>query len=126
LIISEKEVNIFIIKMATSLGDNLSDEIINIKCCLCIQDNRVREADKYCVQCKDYYCAPCIEIHRKIPATKEHKLLDKSDFRSLGPDGSLPSFPTQRCTLHPAKVVDMFCEDHNEAACASCMFLNHR
>jgi hypothetical protein len=66
-------------------------------------------------------------MHMKIPMMKGHKILDKADFTTQGQDGgSLPSFPTQRCSLHKEEVVKLYCEDHDEVACASCIALNHR
>lgn len=112
--------------MASSGYEITSDEIINIKCCSCAEKNKITEADKYCIDCKDYYCLTCVDAHRLFPVMKGHKILDKADFRTLGPDGSLPSFPTMRCSLHPTKVVDMFCKQHDEVACASCIALSHR
>jgi hypothetical protein len=103
-----------------------SDEVVNIKCCVCLEEKRTREAEKYCCECKDYYCSSCVEIHQKVPSMKGHKILQKSDFKTLAHDGSLPSFPTRRCFLHIAEVVNMYCEDHDEVACASCIALSHR
>jgi hypothetical protein len=112
--------------MASGGTDSMSDEIINNKCCVCLEKNRTREAEKYCVDCKNYYCSSCVGMHKIFPVTKGHKILDKADFRTPGKDGSLPSFPYQRCSLHMTDVINMYCEDHDEVACASCIILTHR
>lgn len=104
----------------------MSDEIVTNKCLVCAKKNKRTEADKYCVDCKDYYCKSCADIHTIIPAMDKHELLDKRSFKSFRNDGLLPCFPTQRCSIHPSKVVDMFCKDHDDVACATCIALSHR
>jgi hypothetical protein len=112
--------------MATGGGEVNSDEIINIKCCFCVKNNRTREAVKYCVECKEYYCIPCTDTHRMFPTLAGHKLLDKADLRSTGSDGDLLSVPTQRCSLHHTEVTNMYCKDHDQVACPPCIALDHR
>lgn len=112
--------------MATGGSEVMSDEILNIKCSICVKKGLSREAEKYCIECQDYYCSSCIDMHTLFPSMTGHKLLDKASFRSLGLDSSLPSIPTQRCSLHPFKVTDMFCMDHDEIICTSCVALSHR
>jgi hypothetical protein len=113
-----------ITKMATSGCDLTSDEIIHIKCCVCAGENRIREGEKYCKDCKEYFCSSCVGIHNNISSMKRHQIMDKGDFKSLGPDGSLPSYPTQRCAQHQLEVVTMYCKDHDEVACATCIALS--
>ncbi|XP_045204221.2 uncharacterized protein LOC123557073 [Mercenaria mercenaria] len=104
-----------------------SDEIITVKCCVCTKKNITREAEKYCVECQDYYCIPCTDSHKMFPTLSGHQILDKDDFSSHGLHPTdLPSFPTERCSTHKAKILDMFCINHNEVVCASCVALNHR
>ncbi|XP_053402217.1 uncharacterized protein LOC123540155 [Mercenaria mercenaria] len=112
--------------MAAKGGNNASDEIIDTKCSVCAGKNITREAEKYCVECQDYYCIPCTDTHKTFPALRAHKLLDKADFSSRGLQSSLPSFPTERCRIHKAKLLDMFCKNHDEAVCATCVAINHR
>lgn len=113
--------------MATNRADITSDEYISIKCVPCAEENRIVQADKYCILCNVYYCLPCADMHhRRFTELTKHKLLDISDVESLPSDGSLPSVSIQRCSLHPTKIVDMFCEKHDEVACASCITLSHR
>ncbi|XP_053402503.1 E3 ubiquitin-protein ligase TRIM33-like [Mercenaria mercenaria] len=112
--------------MAAKGGDNASDEIIDIKCCVCAGKNITREAEKYCVECKDYYCIPCTDMHKAFPLMRGHKLLDKADFSTHGLQSSLPCFPIERCSIHKAKLLDMFCKNHDEVVCATCVAINHR
>ncbi|XP_053397410.1 E3 ubiquitin/ISG15 ligase TRIM25-like isoform X2 [Mercenaria mercenaria] len=113
--------------MATKENIDASDEIITVKCCVCTKKNITRDAEKYCVECKDYYCIPCTDSHKMFPAMSGHQILDKADFSSHGLQvAELPSYPTERCSTHKAKLLDMFCANHNEVVCASCVAIHHR
>ncbi|XP_045187962.2 E3 ubiquitin-protein ligase TRIM33-like isoform X2 [Mercenaria mercenaria] len=114
------------VKMAAKDSDNASDEIIDTKCCVCAGKNIIRQAEKYCVECQDYYCIPCTDMHKTFPLLGGHKLLDKAEFSTHGLQTSLPSFPTERCQIHKAKLLDMFCKNHDEVVCATCVAINHR
>ncbi|XP_060573283.1 uncharacterized protein LOC132731173 [Ruditapes philippinarum] len=106
-----------------SLG---SDEFINFKCCLCQKKHITKEADVYCVECQDYYCTPCTDVHKMFPAMSTHQFIDKSSFNRVNFPKSLPSFPVERCEAHKTKLLDMYCADHDDIACATCIAIKHR
>ncbi|XP_060573281.1 uncharacterized protein LOC132731171 [Ruditapes philippinarum] len=111
--------------MAT--GCSGSDEFVNFKCCLCEKKNITKVADTYCVDCQDYYCSPCTNLHKMFPsAVGEHHFIDKSSFNTVSLQKSLPSFPVERCEAHKTKLLDMYCADHDEVACATCIAIKHR
>ncbi|XP_045191268.2 uncharacterized protein LOC123548098 [Mercenaria mercenaria] len=111
--------------MAT--GGNGSDEFINFKCCICANKNIIREAENYCVECQDYYCTPCTDLHKLFPsAMGVHQFIDKTNFSTTDVQRVLPSFPVERCTVHKSKLLDMYCADHDEIVCATCVALKHR
>ncbi|XP_060573264.1 uncharacterized protein LOC132731155 [Ruditapes philippinarum] len=111
--------------MATSCSG--SDEFVNFKCCLCEKKHIVKEADTYCVECQDYYCSPCTDLHKMFPsAMGVHQFIDKSSFNTVSLQKSLPSFPVERCEAHKTKLLDMYCADHDDIACATCIAIKHR
>ncbi|XP_060573282.1 uncharacterized protein LOC132731172 [Ruditapes philippinarum] len=104
-----------------------SDECINFKCCLCEKKNITKEADTYCVECQDYFCSPCTDLHKLFPsAVGVHQFIDKSSFNTADLQKSLPSFPVERCETHKIKLLDMYCADHDYIACATCIAIKHR
>ncbi|XP_060573267.1 uncharacterized protein LOC132731158 [Ruditapes philippinarum] len=108
--------------MATSCSE--SDEFVNFKCCLCEKKHIVKEADTYCVECQDYYCSSCTDLHKMFPsAVGEHHFIDKSSFNL---QKSLPTFSVERCEAHKTKLLDMYCADHDDIACATCIAIKHR
>lgn len=111
--------------MASGGGETLSDELITLKCNVCAMQNRTKDAEKYCTECQEYYCIPCSDMHKMLAMLKGHNLLTKEDFHGPVHQGSLPHIPTERCTKHTFKVLDMYCEDHDVTFCASCI-ADHR
>ncbi|XP_060591963.1 probable E3 ubiquitin-protein ligase MID2, partial [Ruditapes philippinarum] len=103
-----------------------SDEFINFKCCLCEKKNIKKEADIYCVECQDYYCTPCTDLHKMFPAMSTHQFIDKSSFNTVSLQKSLPSFPVEKCEVHKSELLDMYCADHDDVACATCIAIKHR
>ncbi|XP_060575759.1 uncharacterized protein LOC132733175 [Ruditapes philippinarum] len=99
-----------------------SDESSDIKCSACKEQDKNIAADKYCVDCQDYYCSQCLELHETLPALKSHNLLDTNDDKI----GQLKMIPTEKCEKHHYKIVDMFCQNHDEVGCATCMATDHR
>ncbi|XP_053388419.1 transcription intermediary factor 1-beta-like, partial [Mercenaria mercenaria] len=113
--------------MATGgLHVDTSDEIFDFTCSPCAEQNKNREAVRYCVECQDYYCQSCTDMHKMFPAMRGHKLLNKADFNSSSHQQNLPQVPTERCNVHKTKVIDMYCRDHDEVCCTSCVAENHR
>ncbi|XP_045184897.2 uncharacterized protein LOC123542914 [Mercenaria mercenaria] len=103
-----------------------SDEIFDFTCSPCAEQNKNREAARYCVECQDYYCQSCTDMHKMFPAMRGHKLLFKADYSSPSNQPSLPPVPTERCNNHKTKLIDMYCLDHDEVCCTSCVAENHR
>ncbi|XP_060589802.1 uncharacterized protein LOC132744991 [Ruditapes philippinarum] len=102
-----------------------SDETILLLCSPCKHKERNKEADKYCADCHDYYCSDCLNIHDDLPALSGHKILDKCQVKD-GTSGTLPVTPTQRCERHGFKLVDMYCQGHDNVGCSTCMAVDHR
>ncbi|XP_045196544.2 uncharacterized protein LOC123551572 [Mercenaria mercenaria] len=111
--------------MAT-VEDITSDETFNFKCSSCVNLKRNREAVKYCVECQGYCCQECVETHTAFVALKSHTLLDKVSFKSARSATGLPDVPTEICSEHEIKVLDMYCENHDVVGCTTCMALDHR
>ncbi|XP_053398370.1 transcription intermediary factor 1-alpha-like [Mercenaria mercenaria] len=112
--------------MASGGSEYTSDEIFNFKCSSCLANNRNREAAKYCVECQGYCCQSCADMIHMMPALKGHTLLDNSNYKSSSFHAGLPAVPTERCSSHETKIVDIYCGNHDEVGCTTCMALNHR
>lgn len=97
-----------------------TDEMFEFQCSLCKEKNKNIEADKFCVDCDDYYCKNCVKSHDHFPALKDHQILGKQQFQFT------ESEPTERCKIHTDKLVNMYCKQHDVVACFDCMTDQHR
>lgn len=98
-----------------------SDETFDHRCSVCRTENKNVEAEKYCVDCPDYYCDKCAKGVHSAPALRKHKIIGKD-----AADGALPSFPTSRCEKHGHHIMNMYCKDHDEVGCYTCMIVDHK
>ncbi|KAL4221118.1 hypothetical protein ACF0H5_019378 [Mactra antiquata] len=106
--------------------DNSSEETFDFICTTCDSKGKIVEAVRYCIECSGYCCQTCTDIHHTFPTLKGHNLLDASQGnQASNQPSSLPEFPTERCNLHTGKVIDMYCEEHNEVCCCTCVATNH-
>ncbi|XP_045196109.2 transcription intermediary factor 1-alpha-like isoform X1 [Mercenaria mercenaria] len=112
--------------MATGGCEVTSDELINFKCTPCAELNKTKQAVKYCVQCQGYCCQTCVDTHRVFPTLKGHTLVDKLNLKSQLVATELPVVPTETCSTHGIKILDMYCENHDVVGCTSCIALDHR
>ncbi|XP_053373369.1 uncharacterized protein LOC123534205 isoform X2 [Mercenaria mercenaria] len=101
---------------------NTSEKKIGMLCSACKEQNKNNEAEKYCVDCQEYYCSECLKLHSTLPALKRHKLLGKE----AGQSGQLRMVPTERCERHNFKTMDMFCQNHDVIGCGTCIAVDHR
>ncbi|XP_053397526.1 uncharacterized protein LOC128556416 isoform X2 [Mercenaria mercenaria] len=108
--------------MATGGNELASDEIGDFQCLTCTNKTAV----KYCVECQGNCCQVCVDTHSRFPTLKGHTLLDKSNCQTPGVPAKLPEVPTERCRIHTIKLLDMYCKDHDEVGCTTCMALDHR
>ncbi|XP_053385735.1 uncharacterized protein LOC123537751 [Mercenaria mercenaria] len=93
-------------------------------CSPCSESGSSKEADKFCVDCGSYFCAKCLLDHNKFPALRSHHISDKPEQNKR--NETQTSLPTERCSIHHGKLVDMFCKDHDEVCCAACIAMKHR
>ncbi|XP_060587036.1 uncharacterized protein LOC132742315 [Ruditapes philippinarum] len=105
--------------------DILSDELFDVLCSMCKNKGTNTEGEKFCVDCHDYFCRNCVQVHNVVPVLVGHKVLDKSQVKS-GTSIGLPRAPTERCDRHSHKHIDMYCQNHDKVGCSTCMAVDHR
>ncbi|KAL4227978.1 hypothetical protein ACF0H5_013416 [Mactra antiquata] len=101
-----------------------SEEAFDYICSVCDRQNKTTEAVKYCVECKDYCCQPCMDMHKIFSTLSSHSFLDVGLGHQSGSKTS--DFPTERCCIHNGKILDMYCESHNVVACCTCIAKDHK
>ncbi|XP_045172373.2 uncharacterized protein LOC123534268 [Mercenaria mercenaria] len=104
----------------TSIRDG-SDADFEIVCTPCGEDNIREEAVKFCVECNQYLCTTCARCHRRIAASKSHKLLDTDDAKNA-PVAAMVT----KCRYHPDRDIEMYCGTHDMVYCTKCIATEHR
>ncbi|XP_053390422.1 uncharacterized protein LOC128553314 [Mercenaria mercenaria] len=104
----------------TSVKDG-SDADFELVCTPCGEDDIREEAVKFCVECNQYLCTTCARCHRRIAASKSHKLLDREDAKNT----SMVAM-TAKCRYHPDRDIEMFCGTHDMVYCTKCVATEHR
>ncbi|XP_053383574.1 uncharacterized protein LOC128549887 [Mercenaria mercenaria] len=105
-----------------------SNELFDFICSPCNKKDRNSEAMKYCVDCQEYLCVPCVESHNSFSVLAGHTLVERSKFGNANrtDNKNLPSVPTERCKVHSLKLMDMYCADHDSVGCHVCFTINHK
>ncbi|KAL4216791.1 hypothetical protein ACF0H5_024512 [Mactra antiquata] len=112
--------------MASSSLSKTSEETFEYICTACANDDLIKEALKYCVECQQYCCKDCLTSHRRISSLQGHSFLDNSSVKSQGQPRTLPAFPTKQCSKHVGKILDMYCENHDVVCCYACAAEDHK
>ncbi|KAL4218864.1 hypothetical protein ACF0H5_021452 [Mactra antiquata] len=105
----------------------MSEETFDFICTGCDKTDKTLKAVKYCVECKVYCCQSCMDMHDWYTPLAGHSFLDVGQgYQSGNQQSSLPEFPTERCCKHEAKVLDMYCQKHDQVGCCTCMATDHK
>ncbi|XP_045163466.2 protein wech-like [Mercenaria mercenaria] len=100
-----------------------SEETFDIHCSPCSDKGTIKEAKKLCVDCGSYLCDTCLQYHKQFPALKLHQIVDKSHPGSIH---AVTGAQTDRCAVHPGRIIDKYCIDHGEICCEACITIKHR
>ncbi|KAH3720887.1 hypothetical protein DPMN_063798 [Dreissena polymorpha] len=106
-----------------STVDSGSDSIKDFYCSPCIEHKIDQWAEFYCNNCLKFYCARCINLHDQLFG--KHVTYGRGDTRKLAVSKEVEEF-LQKCDIHGDKLLEMFCDDHNQLCRTNCAFLNHR
>jgi hypothetical protein len=99
-----------------------SDYIYDHPCTPCERDGNNTEAIKYCEDCDENLCGVCINFHNRLTLTRGHKILDQVQTRT----GQTKQLPSQRCSKHGGKIIEVFCPEHDVVGCSTCVSIDHR
>ncbi|XP_045170656.2 uncharacterized protein LOC123533087 isoform X3 [Mercenaria mercenaria] len=98
-----------------------SDDFYDFPCLPCSKEGKNVASVKHCVDCDENLCTSCLNDHNKFSGMKGHQILDKVQ-RSVGRNLQLPS---QRCTKHGGRLIDVYCPNHDSVCCSTCIAVEH-
>src|SRR6218665_862249 len=99
-----------------------------INCDMCNLSNKgtsrqVTKATMRCIECQDYYCDSCVEIHQFQKVSKHHEMVQiGSDMKSETKRLVSKKF----CTKHIEKPFDYYCAECQKIVCVSCFVESHK
>lgn len=88
-------------------------------------DQRERNrAVVHCIDCRIRLCEVCIETHRKVKSTQQHRLVKTKDHsNSSQNDGKTKG---EFCSIHPNEELKLHCFECQQAICTMCFVTKHR
>ena len=76
----------------------------------------------HCLDCQCYLCHSCLELHKKVKATRNHKLVSlkeiKEDVRKLE--------QKRYCAEHEGEELKLYCRTCEEVICRDCTIVTHK
>lgn len=112
-------------KIAFDTWTNGSEEYVELVCEPCYYDhNKNLCAVGYCENCQEFLCEKCFAIHCQPRPMRNHVLRDANSMpKTLVKTRTICIDP---CPVHPGKVIEFFCKDHDKMLCMICINVNHR
>ena len=115
--------------MATGGGGSIyasSEPYYDFSCSNCASENKLSEGERYCVECDEIFCTPCLNHHNRMAKMRQHKLLDQNNMVARKPKEDLVQLPTTMCTAHPGQGINMHCGQDDLVCCTVCIAESHR
>ncbi|XP_072048119.1 E3 ubiquitin-protein ligase TRIM45-like [Amphiura filiformis] len=122
--VKELKTNFFVnkLKERNQLQKKLHEKDAKIPCTSC--DNSDNQAVGRCVECNDFLCKKCVDIHKSVRVLKQHHVLTLEELRT-GKLTMHTTLPEQECPKHMCEVLHFYCETCDEPMCRACTVLDH-
>lgn len=93
-------------------------------CDFCNEETRQKiVAEAFCPECNSFICKSCIDIHKKVPAARKHKLQRGENMPKSHTDKPVK---LQECDLHVGNQCDHVCYNHDSMICDDCVQDDHQ
>ncbi|KAH3876331.1 hypothetical protein DPMN_000170 [Dreissena polymorpha] len=92
-------------------------------CSVCMDNGRLTDADFHCQNCGKYYCDECLSLHNQM--YKKHTAHGIYENEKWPGAKGVEELFTQ-CEEHGGNHIKMFCEDHSQLCCSTCVLIDHR
>lgn len=81
-------------------------------------------AKSRCIDCGEFLCGDCYNVHKRIRQTKEHRILTIKELLSTTTGEVLHRLAY--CSQHTTETLKYFCDTCNMAVCRDCLIIEHR
>ncbi|KAL3857538.1 hypothetical protein ACJMK2_012193 [Sinanodonta woodiana] len=93
------------------------------RCDPCYRRKEKVIASKWCKDCAEALCEPCVSFHKSLKYSQNHTLLDFDEIKHQPIRSTLLRPP---CLEHENTTLGFYCEDHGKVVCSSCVTIDHR
>ncbi|XP_046582795.1 E3 ubiquitin-protein ligase TRIM71-like [Haliotis rubra] len=90
-------------------------------CSVCKEDGQRTPGTTWCTTCDDFFCDGCLKLHKKMPLSRDHEVLDVHIHINRKP--KVRSF---MCRIHKDEKIKLFCKDCRVSMCYVCCSIKHR
>ncbi|XP_048255046.1 protein wech-like [Haliotis rufescens] len=109
---------IFVIQgLLDSFGPGSKD---TTHCSYCKEEGETTPATSWCSVCDDALCELCIRVHRRIPSSRHHDVVDLSGETKVRVKRKV------MCKIHKDENIKYICKDCETAVCQTCCTIHHR
>ncbi|KAH3779130.1 hypothetical protein DPMN_180609 [Dreissena polymorpha] len=105
---------------SVSLQKNISETSSAYLCSTCKNKNTCAEA--YCKNCNSCFCGKCVKLHNQL--FQDHATYGPKEKEKWPVAMATQEF-LENCEVHKGKKLKLFCEDHTQLCCNTCVLLNH-
>ncbi|XP_066271397.1 tripartite motif-containing protein 2-like [Branchiostoma lanceolatum] len=93
-----------------------------VPCTVCEVGN---SAQFYCVECTDYICQPCNDMHGRFKGNRAHKVVTIQDLQSGQAAAELRARETSKCEDHN-ELNKFYCDTCHRVICLHCVVTAHK
>ena len=108
---------------------HISDKVedANEYCEACGRSDDSGKAVAFCIDCDEYLCQTCKDLHGKRRKTADHKLVTSGDrFNKTNESKTASIFNQQMpCPLHKGYSLEVYCKKCEKLICKNCMDFEH-
>ena len=80
-----------------------------------------------CLQCDVFLCTACVAVHKKLKLLSAHQVVSFDYIKSGKVDlWSVLDHKREHCSVHPDKLLDLFCKNECCFICLGCAVVKHR
>ena len=105
-------------------GHGCSDQAVDPWCEPCLENTKTKiDAVCFCPKCNVFLCISCLDSHKKLPISEDHRVLRGSRMPK-----SLADKPVKypNCILHGGNTNDHYCIEHHKMVCNECIKQDHQ
>ena len=106
------------------MGRTGEQEEAQTSCSSC--DAIMAEAVDRCLDCSEFMCRECSDIHRRLRQTRDHEIITLQEYENDKDDVEQVAHRSLYCDSHPGEELRYFCEKCKQIVCRECTIVKHK